>query len=164
MTLSTLGTDKNLNETEGGGTPMDWFSVMYQKAKDLVLVTVSEISRLQEEVLMETDRNKTTSSDVSPGMMRGMRALVEEIRGDNKETNRKHGVKYVERREKGGHAIIGIKSSEDTHPGQRDESRGPGEPEDVKSLQESTTSSTLETGKEETRFYGLHKARSSNTW
>ena len=42
---------------------MEALKVMYQKAKDLVLVTVSEISRLQEEVLMETDRNKTTSSD-----------------------------------------------------------------------------------------------------
>ena len=49
VTLSTLCSDEDLNETPGGSTPMDWYSTIDQ-VKDLLVVDVSEVSRIQEEV------------------------------------------------------------------------------------------------------------------
>ena len=60
VTLSTLCSHKDLNETRAGSTPMDWYSTIDQ-VKDLVVVDVSEVSRIQEEVQRKTEG----ASDVS---------------------------------------------------------------------------------------------------
>ena len=60
VTLSTLCYVEDLNETQGGSTPMDWYSTIDQ-VKDLVVVNVSEVSRIQEEVQRKTEG----ASDVS---------------------------------------------------------------------------------------------------
>merc|ERR1719295_953193 len=60
VTLSTLCSNEDLNETQAGSTPMDWYSTIDQ-VKDLVVVDVSEVSRIQEEVQRKTEG----ASDVS---------------------------------------------------------------------------------------------------
>ena len=77
VTLSILCSDEDLNETQGGSTPMDWYSTIDQ-VKDLVVVDVSDVSRIQDEVQRKTEGASDVSTQVIESLTK-LRAVAEEI-------------------------------------------------------------------------------------
>ena len=77
VTLSTLCPDEDLNETQGGSTPMDWYSTIDQ-VKDLVVVDVSAVSRIQEEVQRKSEGASDASKEDLEELTK-LRTVAEEI-------------------------------------------------------------------------------------